>query len=128
MQDQASWVHRLRTANSVIIEHPGYLHNSYSSVTCCEVVPADSSVLGRLPALSLYCSDPLSSPPLGQDWKPEEPETLSASVAIRTAIAAATHYHHELTLANQRTFHVTCITVSRIHVYANLSINNDNCE
>ena len=32
MQDQASWVHGLRTAYSVIIEHPADLHNSYSSV------------------------------------------------------------------------------------------------
>ena len=44
--------------------------------TCCEVFPEDASVLGLLPALSLYSSDPLSSPPLSQRWKREESKAL----------------------------------------------------
>jgi len=59
------------------------------------MVPADSRMLGRYPALPLYDSDPLPSSCLGLDWKSEKPKALLASVAIGAAIGAATHYHLE---------------------------------
>ena len=45
-------------------------------------------MLGGLPALSLYCSDPLSSPPLSQHWKREESKALPISLAIHAAIGS----------------------------------------
>ena len=85
-------------------------------LTCCEVFPADSRVFGRLPALSLYCSDPLVSPPLSQHQKHEESKAIALSVAIHAAIGSlstATNYslhRPSLLLPTSKQFHVTWVT------------------
>ena len=96
--------------------------------------PEDSRVLGRLPALSLYCSDPLSSPPLSQHWKREQSKAVPISVAIHAAIGSlstATNYSLQrpsITLANQEAIsrdmgdvtYVNCL--SRNYLYLNLGV------
>ena len=84
-------------------------------LTCGEVFHEGSRVLGRLPALSLYCRDPLSSP-LSRHCKREESKAIPISVAIHAAIGSlstTTNYSLQcpsLLLPTRKQFHVTRVT------------------